>query len=242
MVQGSGTASAIIVAAGMGVRMGRTVRKQYLLLANRPVLYYSLAVFLQCPRIDRIVLVVPEDDLEFCRTSISDPMAPKKPVTLISGGATRQHSVYNGLSALDKKEGVVLIHDGVRPFIRQEQIVACIAGAEENGACILGLPVVDTLKRLDENQTVSGTVSRTNLWRAQTPQAFQYRIIMHAHAGARHDHIAASDDAFLVEQYGFPVTVIEGHRDNIKITTPEDLTFADAIMRVGPWRAHISVP
>ena len=227
------TNSAIIVAAGSGVRMGGGVRKQYLLLGGRPILAHTLAPFDEFNGINEIFLVVPETDFDYCRNAVISPMKPRKKIRLVPGGATRQESVYNGLLAIGGNQGVVVIHDGVRPFITMEQIAECIEVAEKTGACILGMPVFDTLKRVNHAEEIEKTVEREAIRSAQTPQAFQYRSILEAHEIARREGYTGTDDASLMEHIGKRVKIITGDRRNIKITTPEDLDMAEAILESG---------
>jgi 2-C-methyl-D-erythritol 4-phosphate cytidylyltransferase len=221
--------SAIIVAAGKGVRMKGATRKQYLKLGGQPVLSYSLIAFDACTLIEKIYLVVPKEDIKDCQNKIISKLDLKKRVHLIPGGNHRQVSVYNGLKSLDKKTDTVVIHDGVRPFIRSEDLTACILGAAEAGACILGTPSSDTLKRVDKFQMIEETLDRENIWLAQTPQAFQYDLILAAHETARRDGIVGTDDASLVERLGKGVKIINSSRFNIKITLKEDLAVAKAL-------------
>ena len=224
--------SAVIVAAGKGIRMNDTVRKQYLPLAGRPVLAHSLTLFEECNLINKIILVVPEDDFDFCRKEIL-PAGSEKTVRLVPGGEKRQDSVYNGLLAADENTDIVVIHDGVRPFIHIEMLELCISGAKEAGACILGIPVQDTVKQVESGYIIK-TLERDNLWLAQTPQAFQYEIIRKAHENARLKGYAGTDDAFLVEKMGNRVKIIKGSKNNIKITTREDLKLAEIMLQAGP--------
>ena len=223
--------SAVIVAAGKGIRMNDTVRKQYLPLAGRPVLAHSLTLFEECNLISKIILVVPEDDFNFCKKEIL-PARSEKTVRLVPGGKKRQDSVYNGLLAADENKGIVVIHDGVRPFINIEMLELCINGAKEVGACIFGIPVHDTVKQVESGHIIK-TLERDTLWLAQTPQAFQYEIIRKAHENARLKGYEGTDDAFLVEQMGKHVKIINGSKNNIKITTREDLKLAEAVLLVG---------
>ena len=225
--------SAIIVAAGKGIRMDDTVRKQYLLLAGRPILGHTLPAFDVCNLIDKIFLVVPEEDFEFCHKNILSPLNLQKKVGLVSGGTERQDSVYNGLLAIDNKGGIVVIHDGVRPFISPEQLAACINGAKEHGACILGIPAYDTVKSVSSSGYIDKTLERDTIWLAQTPQAFKYDLIIKAHENAKQEGFTGTDDAMLVERLGINVRVIRGNRYNIKITTREDLLLARAILQAG---------
>ena len=223
---------AIIVAAGEGVRMKRTTPKQYLLLEQVPVLAYSIKAFTACPDVHQVLLVVPPKDIGYCREKITVPLDMKKPLQLIAGGERRQDSVRNGLLAVDDRESIVVIHDGVRPFVTPRQISACAACAAETGACILAVPVSDTLKAVDGDFRIESTVCRDGLWLAQTPQAFRYEILRKAHEAAGREGFSDTDDAALVERMGIKVRVIHGSRQNIKITTPEDLAMAEAVVRL----------
>jgi 2-C-methyl-D-erythritol 4-phosphate cytidylyltransferase len=222
--------NAIIVAAGKGVRMGSAKRKQYLLVAGRPILYHTLRQFDACTSVDHICLVVPKQDLGYCYEKVTKPAKLKKPVKLIPGGLERQQSVFRGLEALDNKKGLVAIHDGVRPLIETSIIEACILNASENGACVPGIPVIDTIKRTNQKGMITSTVQRKNLWSIQTPQVFEYRIIMEAHHRAIKDAFKGTDDASLVERLGYPVAIVNGSKSNIKVTTEEDLFIASKLL------------
>ncbi|MBW1758978.1 MAG: 2-C-methyl-D-erythritol 4-phosphate cytidylyltransferase [Deltaproteobacteria bacterium] len=227
--------SAIIVAGGKGTRMKGSVCKQYLLLGDRPLLSHTLAAFDACRFIDKIFLVIPEEDFEFCRKNIIFPVAWQKKLTLVSGGIERQDSVNNGLLAVgdtveSSTDSIAVIHDGVRPFVRSDQIEACIDGARQFGACILGIPAFDTLKKVNDAGFIKETIKRDAVWLAQTPQAFQYSLIKTAHENAKQNGYSGTDDASLVEYLGKNVKVIAGGRCNIKITTREDLLLAKAIL------------
>ena len=174
-------ASAIIVGAGKGLRMNSATPKQFLELKNLPVIAYSLKAFAACDKIAEIYLVVSQKEAEFCRETILPSLDLAKPINVVVGGKRRQDSVYNGLLAMDGHAGVVAIHDGVRPFVTPSQIAACIAQAEASGACMLGMPVGDTLKRVGPSGIIEKTILRDNMWQAQTPQAFQYSLIRSAH-------------------------------------------------------------
>ena len=225
--------SAVIVAGGKGERMRTNIRKQYLVLGNLPVLSHTLAVFDLCPVIHRIYLVVPEPDRDFCAKEVVAPIEPQTPVHLVSGGAFRQASVYHGLCAIPDTDGVAVIHDGVRPFVSGGQIETVARSALKYGACIFGIPAVDTLKQVDADNYIARTVARQTIRLAQTPQAFQYSIIKKAHDLAMSDGVIGTDDASLVERLGIRVLVIPGSPRNIKITTPDDLLMAQAIYDAG---------
>ena len=207
------------------------LKKQYLSLGGLPILTRTLSVFDACDLIDRIFLVIPAEDLEFCQTRILSPLRSVKPIQFVSGGSRRQDSVYNGLKEVDQDCQIIVIHDGVRPFVEQDQLVACIKGAEQVGACILGIPVHDTLKRVDPPDCIVNTLQRDDVWRAQTPQAFRYDLIKKAHDRARLEDFAGTDDALLVERLGVTVKIINGSRSNIKITSQEDLDIARRLIQ-----------
>jgi 2-C-methyl-D-erythritol 4-phosphate cytidylyltransferase len=222
--------SAIIVAAGKGIRMNDKTRKQYLDLAGRPILAYSVMAFDACDLIDKIFLVIPKEDIEYCRKNIIPLLELKNGLDLIPGGEERQNSVYNALRAMDTKTDTVVVHDGVRPFIQPEKLESCILGAKKFGACILGIPVGDTIKCVGKSGFIKKTLSRDNIWLAQTPQAFKYELIKKAHETARHDGYTGSDDSLLVERLGMDVRIINGSKNNIKITVREDLVVARAML------------
>lgn len=227
--------TAIIVAAGKGLRMRRSRPKQFLPLAGRPILSATLATFNRCPQVRRIVLVVPEADFDFCRSHILPDAVSTGGICLVAGGLRRQESVYNGLSAMGDgdPDRVVLIHDGVRPFVTPSLIGACIDAAREFGACVPVVSLHDTVKEIGDDQTVVRTLDRGSLRLAQTPQAFHFALIRSAHEQARRDNYLGTDDASLVERIGRPVRMIEGSRTNIKITTAEDLALAEALAAAG---------
>lgn len=223
------TVSAIIVAAGKGRRMNAAAPKQYLILGGLPILSHTMLAVDACPEVDDICLVVPESDIDYCRKAVLAPIYLRVPVKMIAGGPQRQESVYNGLSSLVSDNGIVLIHDGVRPFVGVDEIRRCIDAAKIHGACIPGLPVSDTLKAVDDGGDIIRTIDRGLLWHAQTPQAFQCRLIKDAHEKAKCEGVTGTDDAFLVERLGEKVHIVSGSIFNIKITTPEDLKMAEAI-------------
>ena len=222
--------SAIIVAAGKGIRMKGTMRKQYLNLSGRPVLAHSIMAFNSCSLIEEIFLVVPKEDVEYCQNKILSLLDLNNQINFVHGGAKRQDSVYNGLQAIDKDTETVVVHDGVRPFIHPEDLKECILGSKKFGACILGIPASDTLKSVDKSDIIETTLPRENIWLAQTPQAFQYDLILKAHETARRDGYVGTDDASLVERLGEDVKIINGSRFNIKITKKEDLAIAKAMI------------
>jgi len=225
--------SAIIVAAGKGVRMNADTRKQYLHLDGVPIVIRTLRAVSDCPAIDVIYLAVPPSDVAHCRDLLQGCPEIQTDCRVIAGGETRQTSVYHGLLAMEKEvspSDLVVIHDGVRPLVTRKQIEACVASAEITGACILAVPAQDTLKQVESaSGRIAATLTRQDVWLAQTPQVFRYTLIRDAHERALKDGFAGTDDAILVERISHPVHVVPGSRTNLKITTPEDLALAEAL-------------
>ena len=222
--------TAIIVAAGKGTRMQDAQRKQYLSLAGLPILTRTLVIFDKCERIEQIILVIPLDDYNFCQKNILQPAGLTGKTILVPGGERRQDSVFNGLKAVDPGCSIVVIHDGVRPFLQNDQLIACIEGAQESGACIMGVPAHETLKQVNASVHIIQTLKRDDVWLAQTPQAFRYDLIRKAHERAWEEGYLATDDACLVERLGGTVKIIAGSRHNIKITIREDFEMAQNIL------------
>lgn len=222
-------ATAIIVAAGCGLRMGGEKPKQYLHLAQQPILWHTVVAMQACKQIDGLVLVVPQDDAQCCRDILSGALNSSVSLRFVAGGPQRQDSVYNGLRAVEDTSAPVLIHDGVRPFVTPNQIESCLVAAQKYGAAMLATAVIDTVKETDSKGLIRKTIPRNNLWLAQTPQAFRYEVILAAHELAKTKGWVATDDAALLEKAGIPVRIVRGSRFNIKITTPEDMRLAEAI-------------
>jgi len=223
--------SAVIVAGGKGERMNTDHPKQYLMLGDSPILSHTLLSIDKCPLISSIYLVVPEGDRDFCKTHILETVQLNSRIRLVSGGNSRQESVYNGLSAIKQTDGIVVIHDGVRPFVSPDYIKKCIIVAEIQDACILALPVSDTLKIADTDGTIMHTLERQGMWLAQTPQTFKFELIKKAHDYALLKGFEGTDDASLIEYMGGSVKLIHGSPKNIKITTQDDFSLAKAIFR-----------
>lgn len=223
--------TAIILAAGKGLRMKAGINKQYINLEGRPILSHALEVFFACPAIDEVVLVIGSDDMELCDNMILKTIRHDKPLKLVIGGEERQDSVFNGLKHVDNNAEIIIIHDGARPFITSQMIMECIEGAFKYGASTLGVPIKETVKVIDDKGFVKNTPNRENIWITQTPQAFDRGLIVQAHELARINNIKATDDAMLIEHLGHPIKMIEGDYSNIKITTSEDLAVAETILR-----------
>lgn len=223
---------AIIPAAGTGSRMQAGVNKQYLLLAGQPILAHTIALFDRHPRIDRICIVLPAEGIDYCRAEIVNGCAFAKVVAIIAGGPTRQDSVNNGLHGCGAaSDDLVVIHDGARPLLAAAELDALLAAAAVCGAATLGVLVKDTIKKVRAGVIVE-TLERSDLWQVQTPQAFRFDLIMAAHRQARADAFVATDDAMLVERLPHLVAMVPGSYHNIKITTPEDLAIATALLAV----------
>ena len=223
--------SAVIVAGGKGKRLGAGINKQYIKLLGREILAWTLGAFEKAALVEEVVLVVPEDELEYCRENIVNHYGFKKVKEIVTGGAERQNSVYNGLKACSPDTEVVLIHDGARPFVSVEVIATSIEGAREHGACAVAVAVKDTLKVVDREKFVVSTPERSSIYSVQTPQTFKYELILKAHREALEKNMSATDDTMLVEALGRRVKLIEGDYYNLKITTQEDLVFGEAILK-----------
>ncbi len=222
--------TAIIVAAGSGVRMGEGPPKQYRLLSGKPLLCHALSAFDRADCVDRLVLVTPKEEKLSVIRPIMERSPVKKPLALALGGDCRQGSVYNGLLASDPATEIVLVHDAARPFVSAAETARCVAAARAHGAAVLAHPASDTIKCADEEGRVLETLDRSRLWQVQTPQAFSFRLLLEAHEKALEEGFSGTDDAALVERLGRPVLLVFGSRWNIKITGPDDLLIAEAIM------------
>jgi 2-C-methyl-D-erythritol 4-phosphate cytidylyltransferase len=221
---------AIIPAGGAGRRMESETPKQYLPLAGIPVLVHTLRAFQRSNVIDAIFLAVPEGDVSDVRRDIVLKYGIAKVVQVLAGGEKRQDSVRNALFHVRDDFGIVLVHDGVRPFVSGELIGRAVSAAEEYGAAAVGIPIKDTVKEADAAGWVKKTVAREGLWLTQTPQAFRREIIVAAYGKAAAEGFYGTDDASLVERMGIPVRMIPGVGSNIKLTTPEDLLLGDVIV------------
>lgn len=221
--------TAVIPAAGSGKRMGGHISKQYLEIACKPIIAHTLQVFQDAPFVDEIILVSPAAEIPVTRELVVN-YSISKVSAIVEGGKERQDSIRNGLEAIKSSTDIVIVHDGVRPFIKRKIIEESVNTARQYGAALVAVPVKDTVKKIDRDSVVE-TVPRDNLWLAQTPQTFSYSIIMDAYKNAFLEGIIGTDDASLVEALGREVRIVEGSYDNIKITTQEDLLFAEAILK-----------
>ena len=222
---------AIIPAAGSGKRIGGQIAKQFLTLAGAPVLIHTMRRFDECADIGGIVVALQPSEIESFAARLPAYQFTK-PIQLVAGGAERSDSILNALQAARAwQPELVAVHDAVRPFVTPAQISAVLAKASEVGAAILALPATDTIKEV-ENGLIARTLDRRRIYRAQTPQAFRYELLMQANERARAAGLSSAlttDDALLAEHFGHPVAIVEGSPNSIKITTPEDLVMAEKL-------------
>jgi 2-C-methyl-D-erythritol 4-phosphate cytidylyltransferase len=222
--------TAIVLAAGRSTRMGGGPNKQFIELLGKPLVYYSLAAFEQCPAIDTVVLVRRSDYAQQAEQVVRE-FGFKKVVAFADGGTERQDSVSNGLKACESRTDIVAVHDGARPLVTPALIESTIVSARAFGTGIAATKVVDTLKEANEHKTVVRTVDRTKLWAVQTPQTVKYRLLRDAYAKVFEKKQVVTDEAAAVELLGEKVHLVETPFLNLKITTPSDLAIAEALLR-----------
>ncbi len=227
---------AVVLAAGAGKRMNSNTKKQFLELRGKPIIYYSLKAF-QESFVDEIVLVVSEEDIDYCKKEIVEQYAFSKVKHIVAGGKERYHSVAAGIQSMDICD-YIFIHDGARPMLTSDILVRVYECVKEYDACVVGMPVKDTIKIADKNEYISQTPDRNLVWSIQTPQVFSYELIKKAYeellineVGLQEAGINITDDAMVVETFvQKPVKLVKGSYENIKITTPEDLKIADSFL------------
>lgn len=224
--------TAIVLAAGKGSRMNSDIPKQYLTLLGKPVLFYSLQAF-ENSAVDEIILVTGSGEQEYCKKEIVEKYQFGKVTHIVEGGAERYHSVHHGLLAAEGAEHV-LIHDGARPLISSTVINEAITTVKKAGACVVGMPVKDTIQLVDENKAILSTPTRSKTWLAQTPQCFAYELALSSYNKAIESGATdITDDAMVVRQYGdAKVVMLEGGYENIKVTTPEDIAVAECFLKM----------
>lgn len=220
--------SAIIVAAGGGVRLGAIEPKAFVRIAGRTMLSYSLRAISQVAAISEIVIAIPPGFEAAARAEVT-AAGIQLPVKITAGGAQRQDSVRIALELTSAESEIVIVHDAARPLATASIFAACIDRASRRGAAIAATPVTDTLKRVADSAVVA-TVPRAGLWQAQTPQAFRRELLVSAHQRALTEQIVATDDADLVERIGAQVEVVECPAANLKVTTRDDLAIAHALL------------
>jgi len=222
------TYQVIIPAAGQGKRMGAGKNKLLLELEGIPVFIYTLKVFEEDNLCSGVILAInSEEEVEMKR--LLNQYGIEKVIGLVAGGQERQDSVLQGVKVLNG-DGIVLVHDAARPFIDIEQVQELVVAAEHHGAAVLAVPLKDTVKKVIGNKVIE-TIERSSLWAIQTPQAFRMPLLRCAHETALKEGFLGTDDSSLVERLGQDVIIVKGNYDNIKLTTPEDLFFAETIIR-----------
>ena len=221
----------LVPAAGSGTRMGKGARKQFLLLDGMPILAHTLKRFEEVPGISEIIPIVPEDEMEHCLDKCVDCQGLRKVKRVVPGGPHRQDSVYNGLKAVEPGTDFVMVHDGVRPFVTAELIHCLMEAVKGCDGAILAVPAKDTLKEVTKDRMVKRTLDRGLCFMVQTPQVFSYKALRAAFEKAYAEGYYGTDEASLVERGGGRVKVVTGSYINIKITTPEDMILAEALLR-----------
>ena len=222
--------TAVIVAAGKGKRMGTEVSKQFLPLGGKEILTHTVETFEKAENVRDIILVTGEESLQDVKDMVQE-YGWSKVVSVVAGGKERQDSVWNGLQAVPADTAIVLIHDGVRPFVTEDILNLSIETALEMGGCVAGVPAKDTIKVCNSENIAIDTPDRSTLWQIQTPQTFRRELIQKAYQKAKEDGFVGTDDASLAEYSGYPVKVIMGSYRNIKITTKEDLLIGEAFLK-----------
>lgn len=220
--------SVIIAAGGKGTRMGADINKVYLKILGKEILVYTIEAFQKNKNVDEIIIVTGKNDIDRCNELVKK-YELSKVVTVVKGGTTRQKSVFNGIMA--SNGDIVVIHDGARPLISQGEIDAVINDCREYDAAAVGVSVKDTLKMVDENGFIASTIDRELVCSIRTPQVFKRNIIVDAHQKAIEENFEATDDCGLAEFTGVKIKITTGSNYNIKVTTPEDIIFAEGIWK-----------
>ncbi len=213
--------------------MGAPAPKQFISLSGIPMLARTVSVFEAAPVVDHVVIVVPPGDEARCRATVIEPHGFGKVRAIVPGGAMRQESVVRGLDVVDRHASIVVVHDAARPLVTADLVQRVVEVAGTSGAAVAALRVVDTLKRRDEGDGMVTTVNREHLWIAQTPQAFRADLFRRAVAQATAERFLGTDDASLVERLGISVSLVEGEPFNFKITRPQDVLLAEALVAAG---------
>lgn len=229
-MKAAGKVVAVVPAGGTGKRMGAGTSKQFLMLDGVPMMLHALRVLERAPGVTEVVLVVPKEERDRALSEVVERYGLKKVLKVVPGGATRQESVQHGLNEVGEDVEIVVVHDAVRPFITEDRIERSIEAARKHGGAIVAVPMKDTPKQAGPDRLIQRTLDRTDLWLAQTPQTFRRALVVEAYRKAAIAHVHATDDAALVERLGHKVAIVEGSWENIKITTPEDMILAEAIL------------
>ena len=228
--------TAIVLAAGSGSRMKSKTKKQFMEIKGKPVIWYSLFEF-EKSRVDEIILVTGKENIDYCKKEIVEKYNLKKIKNVVAGGSERYESVYNGLKEVTGN--IVLIHDGARPLINNEIIERSIEGTIKTDACVVGVPVKDTIKRANKEGYIIDTPNRSELWITQTPQSFKTDLVKMAYKKMKEElekgntTLNITDDAMVVEEFTTnQVRFVQGDYKNIKVTTPEDIDIAELFIEL----------
>ena len=228
--------TAIVLAAGSGSRMKSKTKKQFMEIKGKPVIWYSLFEF-EKSRVDEIILVTGKEDIDYCKKEIVEKYNLKKIKNVVAGGSERYESVYNGLKEVTGN--IVLIHDGARPLINNEIIERSIEGTIKSDACVVGVPVKDTIKRANKEGYIIDTPNRSEFWIPQSPQSFKTDLVKMAYKKMKEElekgntTLNITDDAMVVEEFTTnQVRFVQGDYKNIKVTTPEDIDIAELFIEL----------
>jgi 2-C-methyl-D-erythritol 4-phosphate cytidylyltransferase len=221
----------VIVAGGSGTRVGGEELKQFRWVAGKPMLLHSVQIFMERPDVGMVVVVLPQRYAGDPPPWLFQCDADRLLVSI--GGRTRSESVANGLDDLPDEAQIVLVHDAARPLVGAATIDRVVTAVRDGKSVVAALPVVDTLKEVDDDGRITRTIARERLWRAQTPQGFPRRVIVDAHRSAKADRVDATDDAALLERLGMPVHVVRGSERALKVTEPGDFARVDALFATG---------
>lgn len=230
-------AAAIITAGGLGKRFGTEradkLPKQFIPLSGKPIIAHSIKSFDSSESISEIIVVVPDKWVEYTQQEVVDKFNLSKVSKIISGGDERQQSVEKGFLSISSKPDIIVVHDGVRPFVTVDLIEEVVSEAHRSGAAIAACPSTDTIKKSTPEQSIENTLPRQDIWLAQTPQAFKYDILKDAFETASEDGYLGTDESLLVERIGKDVKLVKSSKHNIKITTPEDIELGELILESG---------
>lgn len=210
--------------------MRTAVPKQYMMLGDGPLMVHALRVFDRTASVAEVILVVPKEQQARTLSEVVERFGIRKVHKVVAGGVTRQESVYHGLKETDPETEIVVVHDAVRPFVTEDIIERSIEIARKSGGAVVAVPMKETVKQVSAEGQIQRTLDRSHFWLAQTPQTFRRALLLEAYRKAECDRFHATDDAMLVERLGQKVAVVQGRWDNIKITSPEDMEMAEAIL------------
>jgi len=222
--------TAVVPAAGQGSRMKSGVKKQFIMLQDKPVLVHTLEIFEKCSLVSDVIVVITPGEEDYCRRMIQE-YGLTKVARVVTGGPERLHSVALGLDHVSKSCDIVAVHDGARPLLLLSNLIEVLCAVPEHDGALLAVPVKDTIKEITADQIVKRTLDRSILWAAQTPQVFKKEVLSYVYAKALEQGLTGTDDASLAEHFGFTIKIVPGSYENIKITTPEDLDLAEQILK-----------